>query len=121
MTREESRLWYGFLRDLPVMVHRPKVIGSYIVDFYIASANVVIELDGSQHYAIEGKLQDEQRDAFMKSQGLTVLRYANSDVNCHFNVVCEDILKHLNESECLLPGEKVPRRGGCGAYGKGTD
>ena len=36
MTKEERHLWYDYLRDLPVMVHRQKVIGAYIVDFYIA-------------------------------------------------------------------------------------
>ena len=52
MTKEERHLWYDFLRGLPVMVHRQKVIGKYIVDFYIAEANLVIELDGSQHYEL---------------------------------------------------------------------
>jgi len=36
MTKEERHLWYDFLKTLPIMVHRQKVIGSYIVDFYIA-------------------------------------------------------------------------------------
>ena len=39
MTRHERHLWYDFLKNLPVMVHRQKVIGSYIVDFYIAEKN----------------------------------------------------------------------------------
>ena len=50
MTKEERHLWYDFLKTLPVMVHRQKVIGAYIVDFYIAEAKLIIELDGSQHY-----------------------------------------------------------------------
>ena len=50
MTKEERHLWYDFMRGLPVRVHRQKVIGRYIVDFYIAEKNLVIELDGSQHY-----------------------------------------------------------------------
>ena len=50
MTKEEKRLWYEFLKKLPVTVNRQKVIGNYIVDFYCAQANIVIELDGSQHY-----------------------------------------------------------------------
>ena len=36
MTREERRLWYDFLKPLPVNVHRQKVIGPYIVDFYVS-------------------------------------------------------------------------------------
>ena len=95
MTRHERHLWYDFLKGLPVMVHRQKVIGSYIVDFYIAEKKLVIELDGSQHYSLPGKQSDAARDAFLAEQGLTVLRYANSDVDGNFPGVCEDILAHL--------------------------
>ena len=50
MTKEEKHLWYDFLKKQPFTVHRQKVIGKYIVDFYIASYKTVIEVDGSQHY-----------------------------------------------------------------------
>ena len=95
MTREERHLWYDFLKDLPVMVHRQKVIGPYIVDFYIAKASLVIELDGSQHYEREGLQADAVRDAYMDRLGITVLRYSNYDVNHNFEGVCLDIMKHL--------------------------
>ena len=79
------------------MVHRQKVIDEYIVDFYIAGANLVIELDGSQHYDEEGRKADQQRDARLHSLGLRVLRYSNADVNRNFRGVCEDILKHISK------------------------
>ena len=50
MTKEERHLWYDFLKTLPVTVNRQKVIGNYIVDFYISSHKIIIEIDGSQHY-----------------------------------------------------------------------
>ena len=96
MTKEERHLWYDFLKGLPIMVHRQKVIGNYIVDFYIAEKKMVIELDGSQHYTEKGKSYDAARDAFLQSKGLTVLRYANSDVNERFDAVCQDIWNRLN-------------------------
>ena len=34
MTKEERHLWYDFLKQLPVTVHRQKVLGNYIVDFF---------------------------------------------------------------------------------------
>ena len=95
MTKEERHLWYDFLKSLPIMVHRQKVIGKYIVDFYIAQAKLVVELDGSQHYETEGKLADEERDAYLLSLGLTVLRYSNADINYRFQAVCEDIWNRL--------------------------
>lgn len=95
MTREERKLWYNFLEELPVTFYRQKVIGNYIVDFYSASAKLVIELDGSQHYEQEAAEYDGKRDAFLTGLGLTVLRYSNLDVRRNFGGVCESILLHL--------------------------
>ena len=99
MTREERHLWYDFLKTLPVTVHRQKVIGSHIVDFYIASEKIVIELDGSQHYEDDGIKKDAKRDAYLQSQGLTILRYSNADINLRFQDVCQDIWRHLLTEE----------------------
>lgn len=95
MTKEERHLWYDCLKTLSVTVHRQKAIGNYIVDFYIASAKIVIELDGSQHFEEENQKKDIQRDEYLRSLGCTVLRYANSDVNYNFRSVCEDIYNHI--------------------------
>ena len=92
MTPEERHLWYDYLRAYPVRILRQKPIGTYIVDFYCASAKLVIELDGSQHFESEGLESDARRDAYLREQGLTVLRYSNADVNQRFSSVCEDIL-----------------------------
>ena len=92
MTPQERHLWYDFLRPLPIPVKRQKVIGSCIVDFYIPSAKLIIELDGSQHYETEGNLSDSQRDCYFNRLGYTVLRYSNADINTRFSAVCEDIL-----------------------------
>ena len=102
MTKEERHLWYDFLKHLPVTVHRQKVIGSYIVDFYCAAAKLVIELDGSQHNEAAGKAVDQQRDYDLNQLGLTVLRYSNLEVNQNFEGVCSDILHHLDTSSASL-------------------
>lgn len=95
MTKEERHLWYDFLKSLPVTFNRQKVIGGYIADFYCAAANLVIELDGSQHYEAEGKAKDIERDSYFNSLGITVLRYPNIDIHRNFKGVCEDILQRL--------------------------
>jgi len=95
MTAEERHLWYDFLKGLPVTFNRQKVMGNYIADFYCASAKLVIELDGSQHYEEEGRTADLIRDEWMRKQGLSVLRFSNADVNRRFQSVCEEILKHI--------------------------
>ena len=91
MTKEERHLWYDFLKDLPITVHRQKVFGNYIADFYIASVKTVIELDSSQHFEDEGRKKDAARDAYFSEIGIRVLRYSNADVNLRFRQVCEDI------------------------------
>ena len=97
MTKEESKLWYDFFKQLPITVNRQKVIGKYIVDFYCAEKKTVIEIDGSQHYEDEGQQKDKLRDEYLQSLGITVLRYSNKDVNVNFKAICEDIyFKLLN-------------------------
>ena len=99
MTKEERRLWYDFLKQLPLTVNRQKVIGHYIVDFYCASAKLAIELDGSQHYESEGTTSDQERDYALNQLGITVVRYSNSDIDRNFDGVCADLLRRLQ-----LPG-----------------
>ncbi len=96
MTPEERHLWYDFLKSLPVTVNRQKVFGPYIIDFYIHSASLAIELDGSQHYDSEEQCShDKQRAAYLKEQGIQIVRYANSEIWDSFDGVCTDILEHL--------------------------
>ena len=95
MTKEERRLWYDFLKRLPVTVNRQKVIGRYIVDFYCAAGRLAIELDGSQHFEDEGAAADRERDLALSGLGITVVRYSNDDVNRNFDGVCADILRRL--------------------------
>ncbi|MBQ3017691.1 MAG: endonuclease domain-containing protein [Clostridia bacterium] len=98
MTKEEKHLWYDFLKDLPVTINRQKVIGKYVVDFYCASAKIVIELDGFQHYEEDAYQKDKERDEYLQSLGIKVLRYSNYDFNRRFEGVCADILKHIDTS-----------------------
>ena len=95
MTPEERHLWYDFLKVLPVTVNRQKVIGDFIVDFYIHTSKIVIEIDGSQHETRKNSALDERRDENLKSLGILVLRYSNDIVRKDFNYVCQDILSHL--------------------------
>ena len=98
MTKEERHLWYDFLKQLGVTVHRQKVIGPYIVDFYCARANLVIELDGSQHYDDEALAKDRARDRDLYEQGFTVLRFSHLDIARNFTGVCQEILKYIPAS-----------------------
>ena len=99
MTPEEKHLWYDFLKKLPVTVNRQKNIGNYIVDFYISSARLVIEVDGTQHKDLYYVESDRQRDFELKKLGNKVLRFSNFDVRENFIFVCRDILQAVGISE----------------------
>ena len=96
-TKEEKHLWYDFLRQYPVRFNRQKVLGPYIVDFYCASAKLVIELDGSQHYSEEGSEDDKIRDRYLARLGSKVVRYSNLEITREFDAVCVDISEHVKE------------------------
>ena len=91
MTPHERKLWYLFLRTYPVKIYKQRIIGKYIADFYCASAKLVIELDGSQHYENQGIADDEKRSAYLEALGLMVLRFSNRDIDREFRGVCEQI------------------------------
>ena len=91
MTPHERKLWYLFLRKYPVKIYKQRIIGRFIVDFYYASAKLVIEVDGSQHYKPQGMTYDAERSAFLSSLDLEVLRFSNRDIDREFHGVCEQI------------------------------
>ena len=91
MTPHERKLWYLFLCKYPVKIYKQRIIGKFIVDFYCASAKLVIELDGSQHYKPQGMAYDSERSAFLTALGLEVLRISNRDIDREFRSVCEQI------------------------------
>ena len=90
-TLEERILWYQYLKTHPLQWNRQKVLGEYIVDFYCKTRNLVVELDGSQHYEPEQIAYDARRTEYLNSLGLTVLRFANTDIKTNLSGVCEAI------------------------------
>ena len=87
MTPHEHKLWYLFLRKYPVKIYKQRIIGRFIVDCYCASARLVIELDGSQHYEPQGLTYDAERSRFLTALGLEVLRFSNRDIDRDFRGV----------------------------------
>ena len=95
MTAEEKKLWYEFLKKLPMDVKRQHPIEGYIVDFYIPSAKIVIEIDGTQHESAENAKADAERDEVLNSWGIEVMRFSNRRINKSFYSVTCEILEKL--------------------------
>lgn len=92
-TPQENKLWYEFLRMYPVRFNRQRIIGNFIADFYCDKAKLVIEIDGSQHFETENISKDSKRTEYFKSLGISVLRFANNEINENFYEVCSVIDK----------------------------
>jgi very-short-patch-repair endonuclease len=93
MTDAEKMLWLR-LRRKQLKGHpfyRQKIIGKYIVDFYCPKANLVVELDGAQHYSEIGKAKDSIREDALREMGITVLRFSDRDVFKNMGGVIERI------------------------------
>ena len=97
MTPHERKLWYLFLRNYPVKIYKQRIIENFIVDFYCASARLVIEIDGSQHYTEQGKDYDAERSKIIESYDLHVLRVSNYEIDNYFTEVCDMIDKTIRE------------------------
>lgn len=70
---------------------RQRIIGSYIVDFYIKSLGVIIEIDGSSHDFKEN--YDDGREQYLESLNLVV--YKISDYRVKHDLL--NVMKELKE------------------------
>ena len=108
-TRAEAALWRA-LKGSQLegrKFRRQHGIGPYVVDFYCAAEQLVIELDGAGHYGVSGGLYDGERTAYLERQGMRVIRFENREVWGAFEKVLEAIRGSF-------------RRGGsAGGYGAG--
>ena len=97
MTDAERLLW-SKIRGKQLkgyQFYRQKILGNYIVDFHCPKANLIIELDGGQHYSDKGIRRDRIRDSYLKSLGLKVIRFSDRDVFDNLTGVLEKMWENL--------------------------
>ena len=97
MTLSERTLWSRLRRKQlrGVQFYRQKPIGSYIVDFYVPESKLVVEVDGSQHLDSTHEPNDAERDLYLESAGLQILRFNNIQVLQELDAVVDVILRAL--------------------------
>jgi len=93
MTEAERVLWSRWRRKQiqNVQFYRQKCIGDFIVDFYAPKVQLVIEVDGSQHFETPNQIKDEQREVFLNREGLQVIRFHHGQVLQEIESVMEVI------------------------------
>jgi very-short-patch-repair endonuclease len=113
-TEAERKLWgylsrrqlggYKFSRQMP--------IGPFICDFLCRERGLVIEVDGGQH---ADNVSDARRTAFLRSEGLTVLRFWNNEVLTNVEGVLTTVLASLDDnpsSKRSTHPQPLPQAGG---------
>jgi very-short-patch-repair endonuclease len=81
--------------------------GPYVLDFYCPALRLAIELDGSQHAEQPQRSRDERRSAWLRSCGVTELRFWNNDVTQNLRGVLEKIIAVADE---LRASGRTPTR-----------
>ena len=112
MTDAEQLLWKHLRahRMSDQKFRRQQPIGPYIVDFVHFGQRLIVEADGGQH--VDSK-HDATRDAWLRRQGFTLLRFWNNDILHNTNAVLEAIW-HAMHTGTPSPPTPLPQgaRGG---------
>ncbi|MGL5111584.1 MAG: endonuclease domain-containing protein [Flavobacterium sp.] len=72
---------------------RQRIIGNYIVDFYIKTLGLIIEIDGSSHNEKED--YDKKREDYLVSLGLKVYRISDLRVKHDLNNVMRELEQYI--------------------------
>lgn len=69
------------LRSARIKHEFQRVLGPFIVDFWVARKMLVIEIDGGYHDTSGQRAYDNRRDAFFQGFGITTIRIPNEQVH----------------------------------------
>ncbi|MDH2915761.1 MAG: ATP-dependent RNA helicase HrpA, partial [Gallionella sp.] len=98
-TTDTEQLLWNLLRDRQILdfkFRRQHPLGAYILDFYCHEAKLAVELDGGQHGEDAQLKHDEKRSAWLKEQGITVLRFWNNEALANTEGVLQTIFDWLS-------------------------
>ena len=97
-TSAEASLWI-FLKGKQLenrKFRRQFSVGNYVLDFYCPAEKIAVELDGAGHFTDAGYQRDQDRDAYLASLGIKVLRFENVEVFKALESVLDQIKSNFN-------------------------
>lgn len=65
----------------------------YVLDFYCVALRLAVELDGGQHFSVEGLRHDQLRSDYLRAQGIRLIRFSNLEVLQALPDVLAEILR----------------------------
>jgi|SRR5450432_1416876 len=108
-TAAEKHLWQYLRkgRRANFKFRRQHTLERFIVDFYCAGAQLVVEVDGEMHQYAQA--EDRIRQEFLENLGLRVIRFNNNEVLDN----TENVLERIDSAVSFTPPLAPPRtRGG---------
>jgi very-short-patch-repair endonuclease len=97
LTPAECKLWFHLRNaQLGAYFRRQHPIGRFVVDFYCAKANLVIELDGDSH-AAQTEYDAERTRWLQIHKRCRVLRFTNREVFYQLQAVLDEIKAALDK------------------------
>ncbi len=92
MTETELKLW-DFLKMKPMgfKFRRQHPIGGYVLDFYCHRLRLSLEIDGGYHLQKEQRENDVERTNYLKSIGISEIRFTNKQILNEYETVIETI------------------------------
>lgn len=93
LTPPEATLWAQLkgARLEGLKIPRQHPVGPYVLDFHCPAARLCIEVDGLIHADPDQGRHDEERDAWLKAQGIDVLRIPAAHVRHDLEAVLTQI------------------------------
>ncbi|MGD0465814.1 MAG: endonuclease domain-containing protein [Gammaproteobacteria bacterium] len=70
-----------------VQFYRQVPIGTFILDFYAKKLRLAIEVDGEYHLSYDMQDKDLNRDDYLSSIGIQILRFSNKEIEYNLNIV----------------------------------
>lgn len=106
MTPEELLVWYQLRNGQlsGVRFRRQYSVAGFVIDFYAPALQLAIEIDGSQHFTVEGAAYDRERTDILHGYGIHVIRFTNLEVQKELQAVLEMI-------DRLISNPSLQRRG----------
>ncbi len=99
LTPAEATLWKYLQRKQLKgrKFRRQHSIENYIVDFYCASENLIVELDGAVHLDFAQQNYDYERTQNLETLGFMIVRFENKLVFENIEGVLEEISSYFKE------------------------
>ena len=96
-TPAERTLWGRLAGRRPAgtKFRRQQPIGPYVVDFVSFERRLVVEVDGGHHNEAVMRVADQERTAWLESEGFRVVRFWNNEVQGNLEGVLHSITDAL--------------------------